>query len=263
MLKHSYASLEEIPEAARSFYAEAKDGKFYITVEGLVPKVKLDEFRTNTTTLLAKIKSYTDIIGEDDDSIARVKELVEKDRAGEIQIGKPPRKDEIDGIVNEKIGAYKKDAEKKIADLTASVQSITAKLENEVVTRSLAEAASKRGVLPTAIDDVVARGRAIFKMKDGAAIPLSANGETILGKDGFSPKSVDEWMEELPTTAPHFFPANKGSGAGDGQRFKGTGTGDGVNPWKPGATFNLTKQGQITKENPELAKSLKAQAGVA
>jgi hypothetical protein len=42
---------------------------------------------------------------------------------------------------------------------------------------------------------------------------------------------------------------------------KGGGGGNTVNPWKP-ETLNLTKQWEITKENPTLAKSLAAAAGV-
>lgn len=51
----------------------------------------------------------------------------------------------------------------------------------------------------------------------------------------------------------------KGNGApGGGNGSKVTGQ---VNPWKK-ETFNLTEQGRILRENPELAKQLKVAAGI-
>lgn len=48
---------------------------------------------------------------------------------------------------------------------------------------------------------------------------------------------------------------------GDPNRNNGGGAGGQVNPWKP-ETLNLTKQAEIQRTNPELAKTLKAAAGV-
>ncbi|MFC5468419.1 DUF4355 domain-containing protein [Cohnella suwonensis] len=50
----------------------------------------------------------------------------------------------------------------------------------------------------------------------------------------------------------------KGNPPGGGGGGKGGGQ---INPWKK-ETFNLTEQGRIIRENPELAKQLKAAAGV-
>lgn len=48
---------------------------------------------------------------------------------------------------------------------------------------------------------------------------------------------------------------------GDDHKKGGGGGGGQDNPWKS-ETFNLTKQGQLLKNDPELAKTLKAAAGV-
>lgn len=54
---------------------------------------------------------------------------------------------------------------------------------------------------------------------------------------------------------------NSGGGAGGGSGGAGAGSGD-ENPWKPGKTFNLTKQGKLIREQPEVAARMKAEAGV-
>jgi len=58
------------------------------------------------------------------------------------------------------------------------------------------------------------------------------------------------------------FISSGSSGGGAGGGGNGGGGGDTPNPWKKGEHFNLTKQGQLVLTNPELAKRMKAEAGV-
>lgn len=51
------------------------------------------------------------------------------------------------------------------------------------------------------------------------------------------------------------------TGGTDPNGGKGGGGGGAVNPWIPGPTYNLTKQAEILRTNPELAKQYKAAAG--
>ena len=56
-----------------------------------------------------------------------------------------------------------------------------------------------------------------------------------------------------------FLCAGSGASGGEATGANGKAVNAGDNPWSKG-TFNLTKQGQITRENPQLAEQLKARA---
>lgn len=73
------------------------------------------------------------------------------------------------------------------------------------------------------------------------------------------PMSPFELVDSLRETMGELFLPSNGGGAPGG----GKGGGSAVpNPWKKGSDFNMTKQGEITKTDPELAKRLRAEAGV-
>ncbi|MGN9164958.1 phage scaffolding protein [Tissierellaceae bacterium HCP3S3_D8] len=79
------------------------------------------------------------------------------------------------------------------------------------------------------------------------------DGETLVG--------LNNQLESLKETDDYLFleePKPQFSGI---QPADGTKPSPGYNPWKE-ESFNLTDQGKIYKENPELAKSLMSQAGV-
>ena len=60
-LKHKIAQLDDVPESLRPLYSEGDDGAFYLQVEGLVPKSKLDEFRNNNVQLMQKLQALEGI----------------------------------------------------------------------------------------------------------------------------------------------------------------------------------------------------------
>ena len=79
---------------------------------------------------------------------------------------------------------------------------------------------------------------------------IKQDGETLIG--------YDEQIKTLKETYGHLFGATlKGRDPNPTNTLPLTQD----NPWKP-ETFNLTKQGKILKEDPELAKRLKQAAGV-
>ena len=48
--------------------------------------------------------------------------------------------------------------------------------------------ATKRGLRPTAIPDITARARTVFRLVDGAPRAYEADGQTVrVGKDGITP----------------------------------------------------------------------------
>lgn len=96
-----------------------------------------------------------------------------------------------------------------------------------------------------------------FYMLFGDKIRRDDDSKLVAGDLGKSVKEYVESIAEDDDNAHHFKPRG-GSGTGGTMTTSGGGKVT-DNPWSR-ATFNLTKQGQILKQNPELAKRLKAEA---
>ncbi|HEY9659398.1 MAG TPA: hypothetical protein V6C65_13155, partial [Allocoleopsis sp.] len=95
----------------------------------------------------------------------------------------------------------------------------------------------------------------------GDKIQRGEDGRLFVG-DEYKQQSLKEYIEAIgedENNAHHFKPKG-GSGVG---ASVGTGGGKGVNknPWAKDS-FNLTEQGRIFKQNPDLAHRLMAEAGV-
>lgn len=92
-------------------------------------------------------------------------------------------------------------------------------------------------------------------------IQRDQSGKLFIG-DEHNPLSLSDYIAQInedPDNSHHFKPKG-GSGSGTGVSSGGSGKVT-DNPWKQGS-FNLTRQGKIMQQNPELAARLKAEAGV-
>src|SRR5580693_1005314 len=109
-LKTRVKSLEEVPEAVREFYTE-QDGEFFLPVEGMVTKDKLDEFRTNNVELKKQLEALEEKFdGVDPDVFRELSTKAQKERDKKlIDSGK------VEDMVNERLNAAKAgfDKEKK------------------------------------------------------------------------------------------------------------------------------------------------------
>jgi hypothetical protein len=127
--------------------------------------------------------------------------------------------------------------------------------------------ATKRGLRPTAMPDITARARTIFRLVNGVPTAFDADGKTVrYGKDGLTPMTLEEWVDAQVSEAPHLFESNAGGGAGPGGQQHGSGGGAGARPQGSGSnlwkqdTWNLTQQTLMRKHDPGLAARLKATA---
>jgi hypothetical protein len=262
-LKRVYDTKDEIPKEYLALYEE-RDGKFHLKIEfeGLAPKEKVDEFRDNNVKLTKELedlkKQYGDVTPE------RLKQIQKeaqdaKDAARKKEEEAAIKEGKIDQVLASRTSEMKTGYEKQIAELNEQVRKGSAELERIIVERGIAEAAAKKKVLPTAVEDVIMRGKMVWKLKDGVPQPFEikeGKEELRYGKDG-KVLTFETWLDSLATSAPHLFEASAGSGASG----KGGGaTGAAANPWKK-ETFNLTQQGVIFRNNPEQARKLAAEAG--
>lgn len=205
-LKFKIDKLEDVAEAVRSMYV-AKDGAYYLDVDGVVPKERLDEFRSNNITLQQQLDRFKNI---DPNKYAELRQIQQ-----EIEEGKLIKEGKLEEVVNLRVGTMKQTYEGQLADMTTQLTNANRQLETLMIDNVVRQVATKAGVIPTAVDDVVLRAKTTYVMEKGVPVP-KVNGEIIYGKDGTTPMPIDEWVTKLRTEAGHLFQGSSGSGAGGG-----------------------------------------------
>ena len=116
---------------------------------------------------------------------------------------------DLEKIVSSKLAAFQGDLQKE-RNRAAQLQ---AKLEETLLMRSATEIGTKRGLRGTAIPNLQARAKRVFKIVGDAPVALEEDGQTQkAGTDG-SPLTLDAWVEQLAAEAPHLFEQNAGGGA--------------------------------------------------
>lgn len=208
-LKYRIAKLEEVAEGVRALYAVQADGSFVLQVDGAVDKAKIDEFRNTNIDLSKKLDLYKDVD-------------VEKYRSGiELQKQLDEKKlidaGQFDKVIEQRVAEMKRTNDQTINELNEKLNKSNRQLEVLIVDNEVRAAATKSGILPTAVDDVLLRAKQIYKVDAGAAVPKNEKGETIFGKDGTNPMPITEWIGGLKETAVHLFQPSQGGGATGGQ----------------------------------------------
>ena len=233
-LKYKFKTKDEIPAEHLSLYAE-REGAWVLDVDGAVEKTKLDEFRTTNVSLLK-----------------------ERDDLKKRYEGIDP--DEVRKLVENRIKGVKADLEKQITALTTERDTMTARLTSIQIDQGVLTVATKRGLRPTAIPDITARARSIFRLVNGVPTAFEPDGKAVrYGKDGLTPMTLEEWVDAQVSEAPHLFESNAGGGAA-GNGSGGVGNKTPVkNPFAR-ATWNLTEQMKLEKIDPNLAARMKASA---
>ncbi len=250
------AGLSALPEPLREHYTKSgEDGKYYLQAEGLVPKAKLDEFRTTNTALL---KERDDLKGRfadiDPDEYKTLKE-----RKDLLDQGKLVTAEGVDVAVKKRLEGLTKEHQTTIQNITERAAAAERKVAEFMIDGELLKAGAELGLRSTATDDLILRGRSIFSMKDGKLIATGPDGSPIYGATGADPLTPKEYVQRLLKAAPHLFDESGGAGAGGkGEAGGGGGSGD-VNPFRA-ATWNLTKQSIMRRDEPQKAEKMKAQA---
>jgi hypothetical protein len=255
-LKYKYAKREEIPAEQINLYVE-REGAFYLDAEGATDKVKADEMRNHNIELRKQLEQlnarFEGIDPEQVRQLAAEKQRLEEER--QLKAG------EVDKVVENRVKSLKADWDKQLSTVTTERDSLTSRLTAIQIDQGVITTATKRGLRPTAIPDITARARTVFKLVNGAPRAFEADGQTVrYGRDGVTPMTLEEWVDAQVADAPHLFESNAGGGAAGNPAGGGTGSNRSVrNPFRK-ETWNLTEQMKLQKSDPGLAARLKAAA---
>ena len=224
-LKYVLDTIEGLPEAVSKEYTE-QNGKFYLQTEGLVPKDRLDEFRDNNIALKKdKAKLEERLEGFKDYTPEEIEALKKRSENGGKELTEDEKKAIVESEVEKRVGKMKEDSENRINDLSGKLSESDKLLSKLVIEDGLKTAGIDLKVRPEAVIDFINRGKEVFKLVDGKAVPMSGQ-DIVYGPDGKTPLSIKDWATELSSKAPHLFETSSGSGQRQRNSGQSGGAGD-------------------------------------
>lgn len=161
--------------------------------------------------------------GLDPESVRNIMTRLENDEEAKLLA-----EGKTDEVIERRTERLKADHQKQLQAYEAQVGELTGALDNArgnvkklTVDGALRQAASELSVVPSAIPDVLYRAMNVFQMDEDGKLRAEENGSTVYGKDGKSPITPAEWLAGMKESAPHWFPAPQGGGAGGGNGREG------------------------------------------
>lgn len=254
MIKFIYENESDIPAALKSNYA-LTDGKWVLQVEGAVAKSTVDAFRENNIALTKE----RDTLKEQFKGVDPTEYQSLKARAAELEEGKLIKKEGMEAAVEARVKTMREDYEKRLQETTGKLQSTTAEMGKLKIDTALIEHGTKMGLRPEATRDFVNRGRDIFALDDeGNVVAFESDRKTKKFGAAGTVLTIAEFVAQAAKDKDygHLFQPSGGAGAQGGQK----GAAPVGNPFKPGATFNLTAQAQLIRENPQAAAQMRTEA---
>jgi hypothetical protein len=207
-LKFKIAKLEDVEESLRGLYVKTADGTYVLEVDGASDNDRIKEFRERNIELLKEAEKYKDLNPE------KYAQLMETQRLREEK--ELIDKGEVDKVIEGRVAAMKKEHQAAIDNLSNSNGQMTRQLESLLIDNTVRTAATKTGVRPEAVDDVLLRAKTVFSIKDGKVAALDSDGKVMYGKDGTTPLGIEEWSTGLKAVASHLYLGSNGSGANNG-----------------------------------------------
>lgn len=208
-IKFEVESLEGLDDGIKGLYKEV-EGKYQLDVEGAAPKQKLNEFRENNVNLLKELDTVKSKLnkldGFDIDAFNNfVKNQQDTKEQQLIKAGK------IDELVEHRSEAMKNKYENDLKSLNDKFSLVSNKLQSTLIDGELAKVAASIGVKPTAIDDVLLRGKQLFTLTEDGNV-VAKVGDQVRFNSENKPYNISDFMGELSKSAPHLFAESSGGG---------------------------------------------------
>lgn len=173
--------------------------------------------KTKNSELLGKLKEQGDSLkrydGIDPDAVKSILQRFSNDEEAKlIAAGK------IDEVLDKRTERLRADVDKKLKNANERAEKaelFSKKFSDRVLGDAIRSAALKTGALPGAAEDIILRAKGVFILnEEGEAVAVDKDGAALLGKDGKTPLTPQEWAESLKDAAPHLWPHAEGTNAG-------------------------------------------------
>jgi len=266
MLEKEYQDKKDIPEGYAHLYkdvdgvwtlmtgAEIKTSEDIKKLQGVATKV-----RGELDTLKGEIAPYTELgtVEEITEKLDSIPELEAKASGGEVD------EEKIEGIVTARVATIRGPLDKEIKKLSGERD--TAVAENKALketeqTRRMQDdvkaAALEAGISDDRLEDIYLNAERMLEWVETEGEDGTGGFVTRTGVGVTPGIAAAVWLTEMQPKRPYWFEEPQGGGSGSNS---GAGAG-GENPWNPD-TWNMTKQGQIHRENPDRAIQLAKSAG--
>lgn len=175
-------------------------------------KTKLREQFDGANSLLESLGGK-----EGAEQLAKLRERLEKD-----DLGKLLTEGKTDEWFDKRTTEMRKDHANQVEALKAETQKERDRgdkafntLQAKVLSVDIMTSCARLGVEPSAVKDVERAAKEVFSFdaERNAMVIRDADAGVVYGKDGSSPKTIDEWLDEQKPTAKHWWPPSKGGGA--------------------------------------------------
>lgn len=215
-------------EINRKFYSEAQEGgdaggggtTVTPEIKAMIDQAVNEQtqgLKNKNSELLGKLKDSSEKLkqfdGIDPEAVKTILQRFSDDEEAKlISAGK------IDEVLNKRTERFRNEFDKKLKAEQEKADNALKKAEKYsgiVLSNQMTSAALKAGALPEALEDISLRAKGMFILsEDGEAVAIGQDGEPLLGKDGKTPLTPQEWVESLKDNAPHLFPKAEGTGGG-------------------------------------------------
>jgi hypothetical protein len=208
------AQAEEAYNAEQKANAEDIDAKIAEAVEGL--KNKNEELLGEKKTIQERLQKYAEI-KDPEEALKALKFINESEEAQMIRDGK------FDELLEKRTSNMRLEHDNAITELADKLEEITnsktkykSLYQTKIMDDALRDVATKAGVRPEAIPDVLLRANTLFSLgSDGSVEARTSDGKLLKNEDG-NVVTPSVWMESLKESSPHYWPSSEGSGARGG-----------------------------------------------
>ena len=216
-------------------------------------KMNRDDFKTEKEKAEAKLAELNATIAKNAEDYAKLQKQLESNSPDEIKKVYEQKQSELEGT-------YKNVLEQKDVSIKDLTEKLAVAQKNEHKLKCLQdfnEATADMDIEPTGREFMFA---AIYG-QDGVNFSERdlGNGLQLINKDGQTGKSAAKAF--VNTDLGKKFIRNLSSGGGAGTGSGSAGNPPVVNPWKK-ETLNLTEQARLLRDQPEIARQMKAAAGL-